>query len=424
MRAELLAVGDELLYGDIVNGNAAWLGQQLADAGVRLSRSVVVGDDIDAIADAIRVALDRADAVILTGGLGPTQDDLTREALAAAAGVEMRRDEFLEAQLRRRFERLSRKVPDRNFRQADLPQGAEPLPNERGTAPGVRMELLGGVAYALPGVPHEMYAMFTASVLPDLLKRAGRPAVVVHRVLRTAGMWESAVAEAMAPEVERLQSTAASDGGQPNPSVAFLASGGQTRVRITAHASDRAEAEKLIAPTERFARDALGAGLYGSDDDTLEGVIHRLLLERGQTVAVAESLTGGLVGARLTETAGASNTFRGGLIVYATDLKSSMLGADTAGHGAVSVETAAALAEGVRDRLQATWGLATTGVAGPDEQEGQPVGTLHVGLAGPGDTVTRSVRLPAADRAHVRMLSVVSALDVLRRSLAGVLASS
>jgi nicotinamide-nucleotide amidase len=237
-------------------------------------------------------------------------------------------------------------------------------------------------------------------------------------------MWESAVAEAMAPEVERLQSTAASDGCQPNPSVAFLASGGQTRVRITAHASDRAEAEKLIAPTERFARDALGAGLYGSDDDTLEGVIHRLLLERGQTVAVAESLTGGLVGARLTETAGASNTFRGGLIVYATDLKSSMLGADTAEHGAVSVETAAALAEGVRDRLQATWGLATTGVAGPDEQEGQPVGTLHVGLAGPGDTVTRSVRLPAADRAHVRMLSVVSALDVLRRSLAGVLASS
>src|ERR1700710_1611204 len=149
MRAELVAVGDELLYGDIVNGNAAWLGQQLADAGVRLSRSVVVGDEIDVIAEAIRVALDRADAVLLTGGLGPTQDDLTREALALAAGVEIRRDDFLEAQLRRRFRDMRRDVPDMNYRQADLPVGAEPLPNERGTAPGVRLELLGGVAYAM-----------------------------------------------------------------------------------------------------------------------------------------------------------------------------------------------------------------------------------------------------------------------------------
>jgi nicotinamide-nucleotide amidase len=423
MRAELLAVGDELLYGDIVNGNAAWLGQQLADAGVRLSRSVVVGDEIETIGDAVRVALDRADAVILTGGLGPTQDDLTREALAAVAGVSLRRDDFLEDQLRRRFAALNRNVPDRNFNQADLPEGAESLPNERGTAPGVRMELAGGVAYALPGVPHEMYAMFTASVLPDLLKRAGRPAVVVHRVLRTAGMWESAVAEAMAPEVDRLQQQAG-DAAQPNPSIAFLASGGQTRVRITAHAADRAEAEELIAPTERFAREALGPGLYGTDDESLEGVVHRMLGERGETVAVAESLTGGLVAGRLTDTAGASTTFRGGMVVYATELKATMLGADVEAHGAVSPETAAALAEGVRERLQSTWGLATTGVAGPDEQEGQPVGTLHLGLAGPTGTVTRHLRVPAADRAHVRMLSVVSALDLLRRALADLSVSS
>ncbi len=422
MRAELVAVGDELLYGDIVNGNAAWLGQQLADAGVRLSRSVVIGDDIEVIADAIRVALSRADAVLLTGGLGPTQDDLTREALASAGGVGLRRDDFLEDQLRRRFRRLNRDVPDRNFRQADLPEGAESLPNERGTAPGVRMELLGGVAYALPGVPHEMHAMFTEAVLPDLLKRAGRPAVVVHRVLRTAGMWESAVAEALAPEVDRLEARA--EGKAPNPSIAFLASGGQTRVRITAHAADREEAERLIAPSERFARQALGAGLYGADDDSLEGVVHRMLQERGETVAVAESLTGGLVAGRLTDTAGASASFRGGVVVYATELKAELLGADVATYGAVAPETAAALAEGVRDRLAATWGLATTGVAGPDEQEGQPVGTLHVGLAGPDGTITRSLRVPAGDRAHVRMLSVVQALDILRRSLAGLLASS
>jgi nicotinamide-nucleotide amidase len=234
-------------------------------------------------------------------------------------------------------------------------------------------------------------------------------------------MWESAVAEAMAPEVERLQATVGPEGGLPNPSVAFLASGGQTRVRITAHATDRDEAEQLIAPTERFAREALGAGLYGSDDDSLEGVIHRMLAERGETVAVAESLTGGMVAARLTDTAGASATFRGGMVVYATDLKASQLGVAVEEHGAVSPETAAQLAAGVRDRLGATWGVATTGVAGPDEQEGQPVGTLHIGLAGPDAVTTRSVRVPAADRAHVRMLSVVLALDVLRRSLAGLL---
>jgi PncC family amidohydrolase len=250
-------------------------------------------------------------------------------------------------------------------------------------------------------------------------------------VLRTAGMWESAVAEAMAPEVERLKRESDSEpdvapgaGSGPNPSIAFLASGGQTRVRITAHASDRAAAEDLIAPVERFAREALGRGLYGSDDDTLEGVVHRLLAERGETLAVAESLTGGLVAGRLTETPGASATFRGGVVVYATDLKSDLLGADIEQHPAVSTETAAVLAEGVRDRLHATWGLATTGVAGPDEQDGQPVGTLHLGFAGPDGTQTRSLQVPAADRAHVRMLSVVQALDLARRTLAGLLASS
>ena len=198
MRAELLAVGDELLYGDIINGNAATLGRLLADVGITVLHSVVVGDDIEVIAGAVRTALGRADAVLMTGGLGPTPDDLTREALAMAAGVELRRDDFLEGQLRRRFRELRRVVPNMNYRQADLPAGADPLPNERGTAPGVRLEMLGGVAYAMPGVPHEMLAMFNSSVLPDLLRRAGEPAVVVHRLLHTSGMWESAVAEAIA----------------------------------------------------------------------------------------------------------------------------------------------------------------------------------------------------------------------------------
>ncbi|KLL12886.1 competence/damage-inducible protein A [Protofrankia coriariae] len=420
MRAELLAVGDELLFGDIVNGNAAWLGRQLADVGVRLTMSTVVGDNVETIAAGIRAALGRADAVILTGGLGPTQDDLTREGIALAAGVALRRDPFLEASLRRWFQALRRDAPggtgrgapEMNYRQADLPEGAEPLPNEVGTAPGVRLETAGGVVYALPGVPNEMYAMFTGSVLPDLLRRAGEPAVVVHRVLRTAGIWESAVAQALAGEVERLAPVG-------NPTIAFLASGGQTRVRVSARATDRAEAHRLIEPVEKAARDALGIALYGVDDDSLEGTVLRLLAERGETLAVAESMTGGLLAGRLTDVAGASAVLRGGVVSYATEAKRDVLGVDPdvlATSGAVSPEAAAAMAAGVRDLLGASNGLAVTGVAGPDEQEGKPVGTLHIGMVGAFGTLTRSLRLPG-DRRTNRIYAVVQALDALRRTL-------
>jgi nicotinamide-nucleotide amidase len=416
LRAELIAVGDELLYGDIVNGNAAWLGQQLADVGVELHHSEVVGDIEDDIVDAIRAALARADVAILTGGLGPTQDDLTREGIARAAGVALHRDEALEAQLRQRFSDLRRVVPDMNYRQADLPEGATPLPNSRGTAPGIRLELPGvppKVVYALPGVPHEMYAMFSDEVLPDLLRRTGRPAAIVHRVLRTAGMWESAVAEALSDVVAQSKANGS------NPAIAFLASQGQTRVRITARAADRAAALRLIAPVEEAARAALGVGCYGVDDDSLEGVVHRLLREQNATVATAESLTGGLLAGRLTDVPGSSAAFLGGVVAYATELKHALLGVPAEvlqAHGAVSDETAMAMATGVRERLGATYGLATTGVAGPDLQEGKPAGTLHIGIAGPDGASAHALRMPG-DRNLVRTYASVSALDALRRVL-------
>jgi len=414
MLAEVVAVGDELLYGDIINGNAAWLGRQLADVGVRVAMSVVVGDDVDTIERALRMASQRSDVVVVTGGLGPTQDDLTREGIAAAAGVALRRDAVLEAGLRRRFTELRRDVPEMNFRQADLPEGAEPMPNGPGTAPGIRIEIGRAVLYAMPGVPHEMYAMFTTSVLPDLLRRAGQPSLVVHRVLRTAGIWESSVAEALAAEVDRLRDVG-------NPTIAFLASGGQTQVRITARAGDRAEADRLIAPVEAAARAALGPAVYGTEEDTLAGVVGAQLKARLGSVAVAESLTGGRLAAAFTETPGASAYFRGGVVAYATEAKASLLGVDEAvlaTDGAVSARTAAAMATGVRELFGATWGLATTGVAGPDEQEGKPVGTLHLGLAGPDGVTTRSMRLPG-DRPRIQTFSVVQALDVLRRTLSG-----
>jgi nicotinamide-nucleotide amidase len=236
---------------------------------------------------------------------------------------------------------------------------------------------------------------------------------VIHsRVLRTAGMWESAVAEVLGGEVTRLESLG-------NPTLAFLAGGGQVRVRITAKAQSLEEARALVGPVEDRARELLGEAVYGVDDDTLDGVVHALLRARGETVAVAESLTGGLLGATLTDAPGASATFRGGVVAYATDLKAGALDVPSqllADRGAVSPDVAAAMAAGVRRRLGATHGLAVTGVAGPDEQEGQPVGTLHVGLSTPTGGLVRSLRVPG-DRARVRQFATVSALDLLRRTL-------
>ncbi|MDQ1712948.1 MAG: nicotinamide-nucleotide amidase [Frankiaceae bacterium] len=414
MRVELLAVGTELLFGDIVNGNAAWLGRRLAEVGADVTTSVVVGDNVDRIASSVTTALSRADAVVITGGIGPTQDDLTREALAAAAGVPLVRDPDLEAGLRTRFAALRRDVPEMNYKQADLPAGARPIANPRGSAPGVRVEIGSGVAYALPGVPHEMERMFTDDVLPDLLRLGGQPAAIVHRVLRTAGMWESAVAAALEPQVARLER----DGGV---TVAFLASGGQTRVRLTAKAETYDAAVAMIAPEEAAARAALGSAVYGTDDDTLEGVVVALLRDRSATVATAESLTGGLLGAELSRAPGSSDVYLGGVVTYATEVKRDLLGVPEEvieEYGVISDECAAAMATGVRDRLGATYGVSLTGVAGPTEQEGKPVGTVHIGIAGPAGAFTRALRLPG-DRPQVRTYAVVAAENLLRLHLLG-----
>lgn len=414
MRVELVAVGTELLLGDIVNGNAAWLGERLAAAGLDVTHAVVVGDNIQRISDSLSTALARADAVIVTGGIGPTQDDLTREAVALVAGVPLVRDADLERALRQRFTELRRDVPEMNYRQADLPAGALPIANSRGTAPGVRAEVGAGVVYALPGVPHEMQAMFDETVLPDLLSRSGQRAAIVNRVLLTAGMWESAVAAALAPLVLRLERAG-------NPTIAFLASGGQTRVRITAKAETAEQAAALAEPVESEARAALGSAVYGADGDTLDGVVTGMLRSRGETVAVAESLTGGMLGERLTQEPGASDVFRGGITAYATELKRELLGVPAellAAEGAVSARVAVAMAAGARDRLGATYGVSLTGVAGPAEQDGQPVGTVHIGLAAPSGALSRTLRM-TTDRPRIRQFAVVAALNLLRLHLLG-----
>ncbi|MFD0686537.1 CinA family nicotinamide mononucleotide deamidase-related protein [Actinomadura fibrosa] len=413
MRVELLTVGDELLLGDTINGNAAWLGRRLADSGVDVTRSVVVGDETDVIIEAVTAALGRADAVITTGGLGPTYDDLTRDALAKAAGVPLVRDAGLERRLRERAAASGRELQAMAFRMAEVPEGAGLLRNSAGTAPGLRVELPGGTVYALPGVPFEMRTIVDEVVLPELAARAGLPAVA-RRTLRTAGIWESVVATRLA-EVEAMEGV----------KLAYLPEPGEVKIRITAAAPDAAG---RLAAAEARVRELLGPVVYGAEDETLDRVVHRLLAERSATVAVAESLTGGLIGAELTAMPGSSATFAGGMVTYATELKARLLGVPEdllAEHGAVHPDVAAAMAAGVRDRLGAGYGLAVTGVAGPEPQDGRPVGTVYIGVAGPGNSPTVvGPRLPVPGsgpeiRAVLRRMTVVHALELLRRTLLG-----
>ena len=407
LRSAVVAVGDELLLGDIVNGNAAWLGERLAAAGAPVVHSSMVGDDVDRIAAAVRRALEDAQVVLVTGGLGPTSDDVTRDAVAAVAGVPLVRSPELEQSLRERFAAYRYEMPAAVLRQADVPVGATPLDNPVGSAPGLRVEVAGALVFALPGPPHELAAVATGGVLAEVATRSG--AVGLTRTLHCAGRGESEVAELVERTIEL----------PPGVDLAYLAGGAVVRVRLTTVAATEAAADAVLAPLVDALVRALGQTVFGRDGDTLPAVVLRRLISAGETVAVAESLTGGLLGAALTELPGSSAAFRGGLLVYATDTKAALAGVPAevlATDGAVSSATAEALARGARERLGATWGVGVTGVAGPDEQEGKPVGTVHVAVAGPTGVRSLTRRLPG-DRQRVRLLAVTGALDLLRRQL-------
>ncbi|HZA82406.1 MAG TPA: competence/damage-inducible protein A [Actinomycetes bacterium] len=414
MRCEIVGVGTELLLGQIVNTNAAWIGQRLAAVGWDCLRHTVVGDNEERIADTIREALGRADAVIVTGGLGPTQDDVTREALAAVAGVPLVRRPELERWLRERFARMGiQRMAEMNLRQADVPEGARSIDNPRGSAPGLIVEVGGKPVYAVPGVPREMEGMLEQVVLPDLAARAGEGRAIVSRTLRTAGVAESRLAERLTPLWE--------EAGAGAVTLAYLASPGEVRVRLTAVGATREEALAAIAPVEARVRRELGDIVYGTDDETLEAALGRLLRERGATLATAESLTGGLIGGRITGVPGSSDYYLGGVVAYATDAKKSLLGVDgelLATDGPVSERVAAAMAQGARAAFGADLGLAATGVAGPTEQGGRRVGTLWIGVADAAGTATRTLTAPG-DRTQVRLWTCAVALDLLRRRLEG-----
>jgi len=405
VRCEVVAVGTELLLGQIVDTNSAWIGEHLALIGIDSHFQTKVGDNHFRIVLAIREALARSDAVVVCGGLGPTQDDITRDAIAEIMNVPLRRDEQMIETIRGFFGARGREMADSNMRQADIPEGATFIPQTRGTAPGLICPVGHKVVYAVPGVPHEMKEMMERAVLPDLKERSGERAVILSRTLRTWGLAESTLAEKISARVDT----------QSNPTIAFLASGIEgIKVRLTAKAADEAAARGLLDGEERELRPILGDIVFGVDDETMEDAIAVLLKAQGLTLGVAESLTGGLLGARLTEAEGATDFFRGSIVAYQSEVKFDVLGVPEG--PVVSEQAACAMAEGACKVLGADVGIGVTGVAGPTEQEGQPVGTVFMGTTLDGDTQCVHLRLPG-QRDQVRQFACISVLDFLRRRL-------
>ena len=413
MRCEVVAIGTELLLGQIVDTNSSWIGEQLALSGIDSLLQTKVGDNVGRIVAAVGAALSRADAVICCGGLGPTHDDLTRQALAELAGVELVFDEDRADVIRWMFRGRDRNMPDNNLLQAFRPETAEFLETQPGTAPGLRCPVtIDGVdklVYAVPGVPWEMKEMLQAEILPELRRRSGFDGVIASRTLKTWGESESGLAERLDGRISELDESGTS-------TIAFLASGIEgLKVRITAKADSVVEVEEILAAEEAMVRSILGDDLiFGTDDETMESVVLELLRARGLTLGVAESLTGGLIGARLCSVPGASDVFRGGVISYASQVKFDVLGLPEG--PVVSEEAAGRMASGVCGVVGSDVGIAATGVAGPDEQEGRPVGTVCIGIAIGAEVTTMELRLPGR-RNQVREFTVITLLSALRRAL-------
>jgi len=412
MRCDVVAVGTELLLGQIVDTNSAWLGEHLAANGIDSLLQVKVGDNLGRVVASLRSTLAAADALIVCGGLGPTHDDLTREAIAEVMGVQLVLDDDVAAVITGMFESRGRYMAANNLRQAMVPVGAEVIPQTRGTAPGlicpVVVDGVEKVMYAVPGVPHEMKEMVERAVLPDLRRRSGDTGVIASRTLRTWGESESGLNERLDPLIARLDEAG-------NPTLAFLASGWEgLKVRLTAKAPTREAAEALLDKWDAEVRLVVGEHVFAVDDETMESAVLALMRARGLTLGLAESVTGGLVAGRLTAVPGASDVLRGCIVSYASDVKFDLL--DVPEGPVVSESAAAAMASGARRVLGADVGLALTGVAGPAEQDGMPVGTLCVGVDDGTTVATHVFRLPG-QREQMRQMSVITALDYLRRHL-------
>lgn len=411
MKAEIVGVGTELLLGQIANTNAQWMSQKLAEIGVDVLHHEVVGDNLERIVATLEIALGRADVVLVTGGLGPTGDDITRDAVAAVMDVPLVRHAELEEMLWEKFGGMGREMPLSNLRQADVPEGARFVRPRRGTAPGLVCDLPEGRRlYAMAGVPAEMQEIMLETVLPELEGLSG-PAVLASTVIRCAGIGESAVAEKLQDLFERSE----------NPSIAYLATGGEVKVRVTAKAAVTSEADDLARPLVREILARLGDVVFTMSDEELEESVGRLLRKSGRTVACAESLTGGGIARRLTAVPGASAYVAGGAVAYTSDAKRRILGVSQVtidGPGVVSEACALEMAAGARRVFAADVSVAVTGVAGPDPLDGRHPGLVWLALEAD-DRVHAHRRTWEGEREQVRRWTEQAALDLLRRYLDG-----
>ena len=411
MRCDVVAVGTELLLGQIVDTNSAWLGEQMAMAGIDSCVQVKVGDNLPRMVKAIRETLADADALVVCGGLGPTHDDITREAIAEVMGTTLEFDDEVGMVIAEMFASRNRRMPEINMRQAMVPVGASIIPQRRGTAPGLICPVGDKVIYAVPGVPFELYEMFERAILPDLLARSGSQSVIASRTLRTWGESESGLNERLHEVIVELDALG-------NPTLAFLASGWEgIKVRLTAKADSRDAVTALLDEWDARVRRVVGDVVFGVDDDTMESVVLQMMRERGLTLGLAESVTGGLVAGRLTNVAGSSEVLRGSIVSYASEVKFDVLGV-TPGE-VVNERAAVEMAVGAKRVLGSDVGLALTGVAGPLEQDGMKPGTLCIGIVLADDTThSTTLALPGV-RDQMRQLSVISALDAVRKKLLG-----
>lgn len=409
LTAEIIAIGSELLTSEKSDTNSLWLTAKLNEIGIEVKLKTVVGDDALRLEEAIKDAVKRSDIVITTGGLGPTEDDITRQVSAKAIGRQLVFHEDLVEELRERFRRWGREMPEINKRQAYVIEGADVLPNPNGSAAGMLVEIAAKYLAVLPGPPREMEPMFETYVLPKLKEKAGE-IVVRRRVLKVSGMGESAVDEAIAPIYKAFESVQTS----------ILFNKSEVEVHFAAQAGSEIEAEKTLEELASKIAEKLGIAVFALNGETMEEVVGKLLTETGKTLSVAESCTGGLIGSRLTDVPGSSNYFMEGVVSYSNDAKIRTLNVPKETlekHGAVSAETAEAMAKGMRERAETDYAISITGIAGPEGgSEEKPVGLVFIGFAD--ETSVKSIKftLPG-DRYLIRWRSSQAALDYLRRQI-------
>ncbi|MBW4443457.1 MAG: competence/damage-inducible protein A [Plectolyngbya sp. WJT66-NPBG17] len=411
MNAEIISVGTELLLGNILNSNAQFLAQQFAELGIPHYFQTVVGDNPDRLKQAIRIASDRANLIVFTGGLGPTPDDLTTETIADFFSTPLIEKAEVVEDIAAKFAQRGRKMTDNNHKQALIPEGAEILYNAIGSAPGMIWQPRSDLTIlTFPGVPTEMKYMWHEVAVPYLRQQGWGKEIIVSRTLRFWGISESALAEKVGTFFD-----------SQNPTVAPYANYGEVKLRISAKSSSEPAAQDLIAPVEQQLREIAGIDYYGADEDSLASVVGELLKGHRSTLSVAESCTGGGLGQMLTRVSGSSEYFWGGIISYDNSVKENLLGVDPtaiATQGAVSAIVAEQMAMGVRSRLNTTWGISITGVAGPGGgTEEKPVGLVYIGLANAEGAVSQRYRFGDRGRDWVRQVSACSALDRLRRKL-------